>query len=160
MPRANDSLMRVAGICLPLILIAVAARTALKPKSAVASVSGLPAVEEIDSLGKYLRPQQNLVVPVVASGAIVRDAEADSYERVSRVQRQSVPRENPAVDSYQVTAILISSDRRVAVVNETLVSVGSMLPGGAKILAIENDYVEIFVDGKRRLLSIKESSGQ
>ena len=163
MARANEPLLRIAGICLPILLISVAAHRALKPPAVTAEVStGIPSAEELDSLSRYLaaRPPQS------APGfGIVGRSNFDQFDPFASAEfvelnvssTAPVPRVR---DRYVVTAILISKDRRVAVINDTLVSVGSILPGGIRVTAIENDHVEIVGrSGTRRMLSIKDSEG-
>lgn len=168
MPRSNETLLRMAGICLPMILAAVAARSVLKsPKNAPTVSAAVPSAEDLDSLGKYLAARPSRGVPVIASNTGFRNDRPDPFVSIDFVPQPdsgaavAVPVVKPvARDRYVVTAILISSDKRVAVVNEDLVSVGSMLPGGFRVTAIENDHVEIVApSGVRRLLTIRSTSG-
>lgn len=167
MPRSNDTLIRIAGISLPMLLVAFAARTALKPPRNAPTVSaGIPSVDELDSLTRYLMPRQSRGIPSVAVAAPVQFDQPDpfiSMEYVAApdttVSQQPVVRPVPK-DRYVVSAILISSDKRIAVINEQLVTVGSMLPGGFRVTAIENDHVQIVAPtGVSRMLSIRESTG-
>ena len=57
---------------------------------------------------------------------------------------------SPAKPGWTVSAILISDVRRVAVVNEELVTIGSRTAGGARIVAIEPDHVVLTEPGGAR----------
>lgn len=163
MPRTNSTLLRAGGICLPLVLVAVAARSAMKPPANTPAISAsVPSAEELDSLSKYLvsRPAQGL--PVISSNQPADIDLADPFGSPNFAMAGDTVGgavvTAPVADRWVVTAILISKDRRVAVINETLVSIGSTLPGGVRVTAIENDHVELATrSGARRLLSIKDS---
>lgn len=161
MARANEPLLRIAGICLPMVLASVAAHRALKPPAAPVEVSAsIPSVEELDSLARYLvaQPPQSPANLGMFDRSRISDFDPfGSPDFVELNVSSSAPA--PRVrDRYVVTAILISRDKRVAVINDALVSVGSVLPGGIRVTAIENDHVEIVGrSGTRRMLSIKDS---
>jgi hypothetical protein len=163
MARANEPLLRIAGICLPMLLASVVAHRALKPPAVTAEVSsGVPSAEELDSLSKYLAARAPQSSPGL--GAFDR-SRIDSYDPFASAEfvEMNVSSTAPVPqvrDRYVVTAILISRDKRVAVINDALVSVGSILPGGVRVTAIENDHVEIVGrSGTRRMLAIKDTEG-
>lgn len=166
MPRSNDTLIRIAGISLPMLLVAFAAHNALKPPKNAPTVSpGIPSAEELDSLTRYLVPRQSRGVPIVAVATPVQFNQPDPFVSIEYVAApdttvsQAVVRPVPR-DRYVVSAILISSDRRIAVINEQLVTLGSMLPGGFRVTAIENDHVQIVAPtGASRVLTIRETTG-
>lgn len=60
--------------------------------------------------------------------------------------------------SYSLSQILISDERKRAVINETLVSEGSKVDG-AKVLKIENNKVILRVDGKSKVLLMSDAKG-
>jgi hypothetical protein len=166
MPRSNQTLLRFGAIVLPMVLLTVAARSALKPSQDVGSVpSGIPSVEELDSLGKYLKPRPSQGVPaLVRADRITSDVydPFDSPDFLSNVASGTgaVAVPQPVRERYVVTAILISRDRRVAVIDDALVSVGSVLPGGIRVVGIEADHVAVVGPrGIRRVLTIKDTSG-
>lgn len=172
MPRSNETLLRVAGICLPMLLLAVGARYALKPaKNGPAISAGIPSAEELDSLSKYLTARPSRGVPVIASVNRTQIDQPDPFVSMDFAPAKnagdsaSAAGTQPAVrpvprDRYVVSAILIASDKRLAVVNESVVTVGTMLPGGFRVTAIENDHVEIVApSGVRRMLTVRESTG-
>ena len=163
MPRSNNTLLRFGAIVLPVVLVAAAAHSALKPpKDAPPVVAGVPTADELDSLSKYLRARPAQGVPQLASAAQVRTDLFDPFASPDFVPVEGAPSGPvPQVrDRYVVTAILISREKRVAVVDDALVSVGSVLPGGVRVIAIENDHVEIVgPTGTRRMLTIKDTNG-
>jgi len=128
-----------------------AAATVVKaPKSYIA-----PAA--LDSLGRYLRP--------IALTSARRPAEAaelfareDYYVQPERAERSfagpSAPA-GPARPRWVVSAILLTDARRMAVVNDSVVVVGSTLPGGARIVEILSDRVVLQESGGgRRIISL------
>lgn len=164
MPRSNDTLLRVAGITVPMILIAVGANSALKPpKDAPTVSSSIPSAEELDSLSKYLKPGQLQGIPRLVGNTQLPGNDIDpfvSFEPAVTADTSGQATEPKAIarDRYVVSAILISSEKRIAVINELLVTVGSMLPGGFRVTAIENAHVQIVApNGQTRMLSIRES---
>lgn len=60
--------------------------------------------------------------------------------------------------TYSLSQILISDDRKRAIINETLVSEGAKIDG-AKVLKIEQDRVILRVDGKLKVLAINDTKG-
>lgn len=164
MPRSNESLLRFAAIVLPVVLISAAAHSALKPPPAVAAIpAGVPVAEEFDSLSRYLKARPAQGVPSLVSTARVRTDLYDPFASADFVAAETATASAPAApvrERYVVTAILISRDKRVAVIDDALVSVGSVLPGGIRVIAIENDHVEVVgPSGTRRMLTIKDTNG-
>jgi hypothetical protein len=163
MPRSNDPWLRFGAIVLPVVLVAAAARSALKPSTDTPAVNaGVPSAEEFDSLSKYLRARPAQGVPQLVSAEGVQAGLYDPFASPDFVPVEgATPSSVPQVrDRYVVTAILISRDKRVAVVDDVLVGVGTVLPGGVRVTAIESDHVEVVSpSGTRRMLTIKDSNG-
>ncbi|MBA3578876.1 MAG: hypothetical protein H0W42_02725 [Gemmatimonadaceae bacterium] len=131
-----------------------AAATVVKaPKSYIA-----PAA--LDSLGRYLRP--------IALTSGRRPAEAaelfareDYYAQPERAERRFAGPSaragpaGPARPRWVVSAILLTDAQRMAVVNDSVVVVGSTLPGGARIVEILSDRVVLQESGGgRRIISL------
>jgi hypothetical protein len=76
-------------------------------------------------------------------GQVVRDLPAVASGRSSPTVRTSDGR------SRVLTAILVSDDRRVAVIDDQAVRVGDVLPDGARVSAIQPNRVFV-VDSKGR----------
>lgn len=164
MPRSNESLLRFGAIVLPVVLISAAAHSALKPLPVAAAVpAGVPTADEFDSLTRYLKAPPAQGVPSLVSAARVQTDSYDPFASADFMATEApvtASTSAPVRERYVVTAILISKDRRVAVIDDALISVGSVLPGGIRVIAIENDHVEIVgPGGTRRMLTIKDSSG-
>lgn len=61
----------------------------------------------------------------------------------------------PAKPRWVVSAILLTDAQRMAVVNDSVVVVGSSLPGGARIMEIQSDRVVLQeAGGGRRIISL------
>lgn len=59
------------------------------------------------------------------------------------------------VPGSRLTAILVADDRRVAVIDDATVSVGDVLPDGARVSAIQPDRVWIVdANGRWRMLTL------
>lgn len=114
----------------------------------------------LDSLGRYLRPLA-LTSPRRPAEAAELFAREDYYAQPARPERidgdgdarsQSA---RPSRPQWVVSAILLTDARRMAVVNDSVVVVGSTLPGGARILEIQSDRVVLQESGGgRRIISL------
>lgn len=130
---------------------AAAAAVVRAPKSYVAPSS-------LDSLGRYLRPIALTAArgPGQAAELFVRD---DYYAQPAPRERSpggssSAP-SGPVRPRWVVSAILLMDARRMAVVNDSVVVVGSTLPGGARIVEIQSDRVVLQESGgARRVVSL------
>lgn len=129
---------------------AAAAAVVRAPKSYVTPSS-------LDSLGRYLRPIALTAArgPGQAAELFVRD---DYYAQPAPRERSSggssAP-SGPARPRWVVSAILLMDARRMAVVNDSVVVVGSTLPGGARIVEIQSDRVVLQESGgARRVVSL------
>lgn len=129
---------------------AAAAAVVRAPKSYVAPSA-------LDSLGRYLRPITLTAArgPGQAAELFVRD---DYYAQPApreRTSGQSSAPSGPARPRWVVSAILLTDARRMAVVNDSVVVVGSTLPGGARIAEIEADRVVLEESGGvRKVVSL------
>ena len=78
---------------------------------------------------------------------------ADQSDVAPGATASTVPSSTPS--RPRLTAILIADERRVAVIDETTVSVGDMLSDGARVSAIQPDRVWIVGrDGRWRMLTL------
>lgn len=161
MPRSSEILLRFGAIVIPVILVAGAARRALKPApDAPAVAAGIPTAEELDSLSKYLKVSPAQGIPELATAARVQPDLFDPFASADFVQIEEPGPAGPVPqvrDRYVVTAILISRNKRVAVIDDALVGVGSVLPGGVRVVGIESNHVAIVgPSGTRRMLTLKD----
>jgi hypothetical protein len=105
----------------------------------------------LDTMGRYLRP----IAPTStrrpeASELFVRE---DYYARP--VERTYDEPAGPSRPRWVVSAILLTDAQRMAVVNDSVVAVGSALPGGARVVEIQSDRVVLQeAGGVRRVISL------
>ena len=140
--------------------VIVAFGAAWRANSAAAAVVAAPtsylAPAALDSLGRYLRP--------VALTAARRPAESaelfareDYLAQPAGAEREDRGPVTPAAPGarWVVSAILLMDAQRMAVVNDSVVVVGSTLPGGARVVEIESDRVVLQESGgSRRVISL------
>ena len=69
----------------------------------------------------------------------------------------AVERSTTSAPRFVVNAIIVSAERRVAIVNGRRVSVGSLL-SGATIIAIEKDKLILEIGGKRITAGLNEGA--
>lgn len=142
----------------------VAFGVAWRTNSAAAAVVKAPrsyiAPAALDSLGRYLRPIA-LTSARSNAGAAELFAGEDYFAQPAREERMdagiSAPARSsqPARPRWVVSAILLTDAKQMAVVNDSVVVVGSMLPGGARILEIQSDRVVLQESGGgRRTISL------
>lgn len=77
-------------------------------------------------------------------------------------ERGPAPVEHEAAEqSWVASAILITRDRRSAVIDDEIVAIGDMVRGGARVVAIERDHVDIVTPaGVRRTLTVQPGGPQ
>lgn len=123
-----------------------AAAVARAPKSYIA-----PAT--LASLEQYLRPMA--LTPPRPAAAAELFAREDYYAQPPRAERGSAAPSGPGRPRWVVSAILLTDARRMAVVNDSVVVVGSGLPGGARVVEIQSDRVVLQEPGGvRRVISL------
>lgn len=108
----------------------------------------------LDSLGRYLRP-----IALTAARPQAEPAELfareDYFARPPRGEPTDDGGAAPTRPRWVVSAILLTDAQRMAVVNDSVVVVGSTLPGGARIVEIQSDRVVLQVaGGGRRVISL------
>jgi hypothetical protein len=141
--------------------VIVAFGAAWRANAAAAAVVRAPksyiAPRALDSLGRYLRPiaLTSARGPGQAAELFVRD---DYYALPAQRERSpgeaSVPA-GAARPRWVVSAILLTDAQRMAVVNDSVVVVGSTLPGGGRIVEIQSDRVVLQESGGvRRVISL------
>lgn len=130
-----------------------------RANAAAAAVVGAPknyiAPAALDSLGRYLRPMALTSARGLSEPAELF-AQQDYYAQPARERESSGPR-SPAVARAQwvVSAILLTDAQSMAVVNDSVVVVGSRLPGGARVVEIQSDRVVLQdAGGVRRAISL------
>ena len=137
----------------------VAFGVAWRTNSAAAAVVKTPksytAPAALDSLGRYLRPIALTAARPQAEPAELFAREDYFAQRRERTDNGAAATAGPATPRWVVSAILLTDARRMAVVNDSVVVVGSTLPGGARILEIQSDRVVLQeAGGGRRVISL------
>lgn len=89
-----------------------------------------------------------------SSGAFGQEALRDPTRPYAVKQRLAV-----AVSSFKVNAIIVSADRRVAIVNGQRVVAGGSV-NGATVIAIEKDHLILEKDGKRITSSLQQRASR
>lgn len=104
-----------------------------------------------DSLGRYLRPV------MVTAGRRTREpvelfAREDYYAQpdVGAGFGGDVRSVAPAAPRWVVSAIMITDEQRMAIVNNVVVQEGSSLSGGARVIEIQSDRVVLQEAGGKR----------
>lgn len=120
----------VAALCTVLAVVALRA-LAQKPSARVGSSAPAPA--ELDSLRHYLHPVAP--APDVDDYAQYLPAAAPPV-----VVRESAPAAPPP-PQWRVSAILITGDRHMAIIDDRQVTPGDAVAGGAQVAAVEPDRV-------------------
>jgi hypothetical protein len=140
-----------------IVAFGVAWRTNAAAAAVVRAPKSYIAPSALDSLGRYLRPivLTSARGPGQAAELFVRD---DYYAQPAPRDRSSGGASAPAGPArprWVVSAILLTDAQRMAVVNDSVVVVGSTLPGGARIVEIQSDRVVLQESGgARRVVSL------
>lgn len=96
----------------------------------------------------------SLVVATLALPAFAADIASDPMRPDTL---QSAPTAAPA--RYRVNAIIVSDERRIAIVNGRRVGVGDAI-GDATVVAIGKAEVTVNVNGSERTLRVNNGAGQ
>ncbi len=135
-----------------IIAFGVAWRVNSTAATLVSASQSYPDPAALDSLGPYLRP---LALTSTRTGAPNELIASEEYFGPPRDYSPdfgvapSAPRPAPRAQ-WTVSAILMTDLRRMAVVNDSVVVVGSTMPGGARVVAIESSHVVLQESGGRR----------
>jgi len=163
---SNDGtrLLQIAALVVPVIAAAAGGKWAVDAtRSKMGSSPVLPNVEALDSLRGYVVRSAPTVQPPASQEQPYTLGGADPFAKVSRAEVRSADAgrgfTGPAAPRWTVSTIMITENRRVAVINGVLASVGTSLPGGARVLAIEPDHVVLSeAGGARREISVQGGS--
>jgi hypothetical protein len=134
----------VGALCVVLLLVAIRALTSRETEVAG---HGLPSAEELDSLSRYLaRGEPAAGIDSYAVFIPATPAPVDAPPAAAPAP--------PAVP-LELSAILISGARPVAIINDEAVSAGSRLQDGSTVLDIQRDHVVVRrPDGTSRRLTL------
>jgi hypothetical protein len=132
-------------------------RTNSAAAAATQSSKSFPPPAALDSLTRFLRPMALTPASRPAEAAELF-ARQDYYVQPDRAEwADDGAREpsGPVRPRWVVSAILLTDAQRMAVVNDSVVVVGSTLPGGARIVEIQSDRVVLQeAGGGRRVVSL------
>ena len=141
MPPFRD--WAVAVLCLA--LVAVAARS-FASRTVAAPAERLPSAEELDSLSRYLAPGEP--APGLDSYAVFIPAGPE-------LAAPAPPAPAPPQATLELSAILISGARPIAIINDEAVGAGTRLEDGSTVLEIQRDHVIVRrPDGTSRRLTL------
>lgn len=139
----------------------VAFGAAWRANSAAAAVvqapKNYPTPAALDSLARYLRPVALTAArrPAEAAELFVREDYYARPDRADWTDDGARAPSGPVRPRWVVSAILLTDAQRMAVVNDSVVVVGSTLPGGARIVEIQSDRVVLQeAGGARRVVSL------
>jgi hypothetical protein len=162
MQNDNTRLLQIAALVIPVIAAAAGGRWAVNAArfNGITS-SSLPSARELDSLRGYVIRTQPVTHPPKPASEPVAYGGPDPFAKVTASEAPSyagglavTPGPQPA--RWIVSTIMITENRRVAVINGVLASAGSVLPNGARVLAIEPDHVVLAEsNGARREISVQ-----
>ena len=159
MPTAATDRQRIALVVAAVAALGLAALSfrILDAASATAA-KPLPA-HDLQNLSAYLAPlPDSASLAVGAFGSMV--GEPDPFGAPAPAGRatatETIPQRAPR-PRWVVSSILFEESRRSAIVNDSWVSVGDALGGGARLAAIERKYVVVTdAGGKRQIVPLQD----
>lgn len=160
MSTDSTRLLQIAALVIPVVAAAAGGKWAVDATRTRGLPSAtLPSAQELDSLRGYVVR----TAPVAQSPTPTGDfalAGSDPFAKVtappSYTDELGGAAMGPRPTRWIVSTIMITENRRVAVVNGVLATAGTVLPGGARVLAIEPDHVVIAeASGARREVSVQ-----
>lgn len=161
---SNDGtrLLQIAALVIPIVVAAAGGKWAVDAtRNKLGASAQLPNAEELDALRGYVVRSPPVVQAPSSQEQAYALGGADPFAKVSRAEVRSVGVvsggfSGPAAPRWVVSTIMITESRRVAVINGVMASVGTVLPGGARVLAIEPDHVVLAeAGGARREISVQ-----
>lgn len=162
MSSDGTRLLQVAALVIPVIVAAAGGKWAVDAtRNKMGYSAQLPSAQELDSLRGYVMRSPPVVQAPAPQEQAYALGGADPFAKVSRAEVRSAgvvggSLGGPAAPRWVVSTIMITENRRVAVINGVLASPGTVLPGGARVLAIEPDHVVLAEPGgARRELSVQ-----
>jgi hypothetical protein len=158
MTSESKRLLQIGVLVIPVIAAAAGGKWAVDATHMATMPSAtLPTPAELDSLRGYVvRSAPETQAPKPATSPI-RVAGSDPFAKVARWETPKYSTNaGPIPARWVVSTIMITDNRRVAVINGVLASPGTVLPGGARVLVIEPDHVVLSeANGTRHEISVQ-----
>ena len=161
---SNDGtrLLQIAALVIPVVVAAAGGKWAVDATRAkVGASSSLPTAAELDSLRTYVVRTPPIAAEPQLPASALSVGGVDPFAKVSRSETRVMSVSTGALTGpigprWVVSTIMITENRRVAVINGVMATPGSLLPGGARVLAIEPDHVVLAeASGARREISVQ-----
>ena len=136
-------------------VLILAGRWALLPEPP--SRASVPRVESLEALSAWLprdtaRPRPDQVADV----RLARDPFGASRRGSGEDEGGAGSSARPG-SRWSVSAIMISGDRRLAIIDDRLVEAGDALPGGGRVVQVARDHVVVAgPDGVRRRIPLNQ----
>lgn len=145
----SEAVVGLVGAVVAVLLMA--GRWALLPEAPTRP--RVPRVESLEGLTAYLAADS--ARPLPDGGARIR-LTRDPFGSASTGSGPGEGEEREARGPrWRVSAIMISEDRRIAIVDDRLVEQGASLPGGGRVVAIARDHVVVQgPDGVRHRIAL------
>ena len=163
MSSDGTRLLQVAALVIPVVLAAAGGKWAVDAtRSKMGSSAPLPTAEELEALRPYVSRTPPVPAKTASPAPEYTLGGTDPFAKVSRNELRPIAVggfSGPVAPRWVVSTIMITENRRVAVINNALASVGTVLPGGARVLAIEPDHVVLVEsNGARREVSVQSGA--
>ncbi len=160
MASDGTRLLQVAALVIPIVVAAAGGKWAVDATRAkMGSAAQLPSAAELDSLRTYVSRTPPVPERAPSQQSDYALGGTDPFARVTRAETRSVPLAGftgPVGPRWMVSTIMLTENRRVAVINGVLANVGTVLPGGARVIAIEPDHVVLVESsGARHEISVQ-----
>ncbi len=162
MPSPATDRYRIALAVVAVVSVALAALSfRILNAAAVVAAKPVPA-NDLQNLSAYLAPVPDSgSLAAGAFGSMVGDpdpfgAPASAGRAGVTAPLETLPGKAPS-PQWVVSSILFEDSRRSAIVNDSWVSVGDALGGGARVAAIERKYVVVTdAKGTRQIVQLRD----
>jgi hypothetical protein len=160
MSSDGTRLLQICALVIPIVAAAAGGKWAVDAtRTKMGSSPQLPSAEELDSLRGYVSRTPPVPERQPEQSTAYTLGGTDPFAKVTRAEVRAMPVSGfsgPAAPRWVVSTIMITENRRVAVINGVLANTGTVLPGGARVLAIEPDHVVLAEsNGARREISVQ-----
>jgi hypothetical protein len=154
----------LSGLAASVAIAGVVGWGALQPRDEEVIASHAPISRpNLAPLMPYVAPV-NEIAHATDSSTVSSALQRDPFGAVQVRDVDAVPAAAKRAASpeprWSVSATLVTGTRRAAIINDLLVYVGDMIPGGGRLTAVEHDRVTLTdTKGVSRILMVKEGEG-